>query len=366
VAKMTLRQAAAKLPALLLRGRMRFDFDGIPQEATGLSWKRRWNLLRVGLDTARGATRLRGLPPIIQVEPTNACNLRCPLCPTGSDTLVRSRANLPLETFVGMLDEIGDTLVAVYLFCFGEPLIHRDFVHMVEACESRGILTMTTTNGHYIRTEEEALALVDAGLRMIIFAIDGSTQEVYGAYRRGGDLEKAKRGARLLAEARAKRGTKHPYLALRTVVHRENEADLPNLERMARDLGMDMFTYKSLGCLSHSEEYESFAPEGEAHRRFEYEGDVRVRRETFRCIFPFRQPIVFADGTLVGCEYDHEASFAYGRIGEQPFRAMWNGENAVSLRKRIRGEEQRAAFCEGCPYQDRVQGGSELVCVELG
>ena len=69
-------QALKKIPQVFLRGKLYFDFDGIPQFAENLTLRKKMNLTKVGLDMITRSNRLSGLPPIIQVEPTNLCNLK--------------------------------------------------------------------------------------------------------------------------------------------------------------------------------------------------------------------------------------------------------------------------------------------------
>jgi radical SAM protein with 4Fe4S-binding SPASM domain len=360
--------ALTKLPKIILQNKVSFDFDGIPQVAEQLSSQRKINLIKVGIDKMLGSHRARGLPPIIQVEPTNVCNLKCPLCPTGSNTLKRPSGLMSLEIFEKILDDLGDVLIALYLFCFGEPFMHRELPKMIEMCTARNILTLTSTNGHFLQTIEEALEVVDAGLKTLIIAIDGSTQEIYQSYRKSGDVEKVKKCAALLAEAKARRGSKFPYIALRSVVTRENQEDLPNLERLAGELGADMFTYKTLGCLTGSEKYKDHEPTEGRFRRFAYAGSSRSEKPFIQCPFPFRQPIVFWDGTVVGCEYDHELEMAFGKIGERPFSEIWNSPKAMELRRSILEGRDRPPFCSPCPYQNRAQEFMKLYtyCKELG
>ena len=365
MAWMRIPAAITKLPRLLVQGRICFDFDGIPLIAEGLPLKKRLNLLRVGTDIMLRSNYAHGLPPIIQVEPTNLCNLKCPLCPTGSDSLKRAKGFMSLETFQRILDELGNELVSVYLFCFGEPFMNKNLFKMIEACTARKILTITSTNGHFLQTPDEALRLVDAGLSTLIVAVDGSSQEIYESYRKGGDLEKVKRCVALVEEAKASRGSRYPYTALRCVVTSQNQEDLPQLERLAAHLGVNMFTYKTLGCLSRSDKYRNYEPSDESVRRFEYSGSSRVRKGLLQCPFPFRQPIVFWDGTVVGCEYDHDLELAFGKIGERNFAEIWNSPAALKLRRSIRAGYGRPYFCQNCPYQDRAQKGSEIFCKEL-
>jgi radical SAM protein with 4Fe4S-binding SPASM domain len=362
---MRLNEAAQKIPDLLIRGKFSFNFDGIPLRAKKLSLKKKTNLLKAGFDEMLKSNRLRGLPPIIQIEPTNICNLNCPLCPSGSHSLARPKGFMSMETFHRLLDELGEVLVAMYLFCFGEPFMHKKLDRMIKECSIRNILTLTSTNGHYIQTLDDALKVVDAQLTVLIIALDGSTQEIYEAYRKTGDIEKVKNCISLIERAKTLRNSKFPYTAVRSVVTRDNENDLANIERLAEELGVNMFTYKSLGCLTHCNDFKEYEPLKKDVRRFEYSGASRKSKKPVQCPFAFRQPIIFWDGTVVGCEYDHLSENAFGKAGEQSFREIWNSNNAMELRRSIRERQNRPKFCVNCPYQDRVQKGTHLICKEL-
>ncbi len=358
-------EALSMLPELLIKRRVSFNFDGIPLTAGHLSLKKKANLLQAGLDMLTGTSRPLSLPPIIQLELTNICNLRCPLCPTGSRTLARPKGMMSLDTFRDLMDEIGDTLIATYLFCFGEPFMNPHLFEMISALDRRGITSLTSTNGHFCQTKDEASRLVESGLNVLIIAVDGSTQEVYQSYRIGGDIERVKRFITLVEEAKTRLSTPYPYTVMRTVVTRDNAPDLQHLEEMARGLGVNMFTYKSVGCMTHASAFAGYQPNNQRLRRFEYAGAEMKTAKLIRCPFAFRQPIVFWDGTVVGCEYDHDREMAFGKVGEDPFPLIWNSRKAQMLRKSIRKRRDRPRFCSRCPYQDRVTEGTALFCKEL-
>ena len=365
MAWMKTHKALAKLPELLFGGTFRFTFDEIPLAAEHLSLKKRANLIMCGLDKVFRSVRAHALPPVIQVEPTNICNLKCPLCPTGSRASKRPGGFMSLATFQKILDELGDILICAILYGWGEPFLNKEMPRIIESCSSRNIRTITSTNGHCLQTLDEALKVVDAGLTGLVIAIDGSTQEVYQAYRKSGDVEKVKRCAALIEEAKARRGAQFPYTNLRMVVTRENVADLPNVERLAHDLGMNMFSYKSVGCLNHSEKFKVYEPTEKGMRRYEYDDSLRRKRPLIQCPYPFRQPTIFWDGTVVGCEFDYELEMPLGKVGEESFAEIWNVPEAVRLRRSIRNGTARPDFCGLCPYQDRVQDSEVLSCKKL-
>jgi len=362
LAWMNLQDGLVRLPGLLAAGRVSYTFDGIPLRARGMSLRKRWNLVRCGLDTLLGRKVMSGLPPTVQVEPTNICNLKCPLCPTGSDIMTRPKGSMSMETFQKILDELGDVLVTVVLYCWGEPFLNPDLPRMIAACTERGILTVTSTNGHCLQSLEEALAVVDAGLSGLVVAIDGSNQDIYETYRKTGDVDKVKRCAMLIEEAKARRGAALPYTDLRVVVTRQNEDDVPNIEKLARRFGFNMFSYKTLGCLTHSGEFDDYAASDVLARRH---GGAAGGGRLVQCNFPFRQPTIFWDGTVVGCEFDYNLEMPFGKVGERPFMELWNSEPAVALRRSIRQGPRRPDFCGLCPYTERGSLGTVLLCKEL-
>jgi radical SAM protein with 4Fe4S-binding SPASM domain len=365
MAWMKIYDAAAKLPRMLLDGTVEYDFDGIPLLAEKLTLQKRFNLIKAGVNELFHSTRLRGLPPIIHIEPTNICNLKCPLCPTGSQSLKRPKGFMTMKTCEHILDELGDTLMAAYFFSFGEPFMNKNLPEMIRLCSDRDILTITSTNGHFFQTMDDALKIVDSGLKMMVIALDGSTQSIYQAYRIGGDIEKVKRFASHIEEAKVRRNSGFPYTAARCVVTSANKDDLPNIEKLAFDLGVNMFATKSLGCLVGTDKYGAYEPAEKQWKRFAYARDSHEGKRPLQCIFPFRQPYVFWDGTVVGCEYDHDLEMVFGKIGEQRFRDIWNSSNASALRNSIRKDSGRPAFCRRCPFEGNVRRGTELFCKEL-
>jgi MoaA/NifB/PqqE/SkfB family radical SAM enzyme len=365
MAWMTKFQALGKLPSLLVRGRFSYEFDGVPLVLERIPFKKATNLLKCGLDTIIPFDRHLGLPPSIQVEPTNICNLKCPLCPTGSKDGKREKGFMSLQMFRTILEEMGDILISVILYSWGEPFLNRELPDMIAECSARNILTITSTNGNCDLTKEDALRIVDAGLSVLVIALDGSNQEIYQRYRLGGDVEKVKHFASLIQEAKTRRGSEYPYTNLRAVVTRENEEDLENIEKIAHSLGMNMFSVKSLGDFTVNAPFNNFKPLRSNMQRYGKEGKASCSKPIFKCPYPFRQPTVFWDGTVVGCEFDYDLENPWGTLGEQSLAEIWNGSQAINLRKRLRKGENSASFCTICPYRDRDQNSSVLSYVEM-
>lgn len=339
----------------------------MPLVSGPLSRAQTLNLLRCGIDTLFRCNRVHALPPVVQIEPTNTCNLRCELCAAGSNSMQRPAGFMSDAVFDRIVDELGDTLIGAVLYSWGEPLLHRGLVDMVRTLSRRGIATVTSTNGNAMEGPADALALVDAGLQGLVVALDGVTQESYGAYRLGGEVERVKQCLRWMLEARRQRQSRRPYINVRMVVNRYNERDIDAVQSLARECGADMFSFKSLGDLSESRILERYQTGPGTDALVGVPRLGRRRGGRVRCPFPFRQPTVFQDGTVVACEFDYNEECALGSLTASPFRELWNSDTAIAIRRALRKRDREfPAFCRRCPFPDARRGDCVLYARAFG
>ena len=136
-----------------------------------------------------------GLPMTISIEPTTACNLRCPECPSGLRAFSRPTGNLKQDFFRKTIDELHEQLIYLIFYFQGEPYINPGFLDMVKYAKDKGIYTITSTNGHFLN-DANAKKTIESGLDRMIISVDGTTQETYENYRKEGNLESVLQGAR--------------------------------------------------------------------------------------------------------------------------------------------------------------------------
>ena len=110
------------------------------------------------------------IPPILQLEPTTACNLDCPFCLRGS--LNRSEDYISFDDF----RQIIDTSKSRYLTLhgWGEPLLHPDLPAMIRYATGKKISVNFTTNATLLPGKTDAL--LDSGLDAIAFSFPDSQQ----------------------------------------------------------------------------------------------------------------------------------------------------------------------------------------------
>ena len=163
------------------------------------------NLLRVEAAIRTGKIRDFGFPYMLTVEPTNRCNLQCPLCPTGKGIVGRAKQNLDLSAFYRLIDEIGRYVYMINFQNWGEPLLTKHVVSMIQYAHDKGICTTIASNGNYPPNLNRQL--IESQLDFITIAVDGASQDTYQKYRVGGDLELVKHNLTELVSIRKKTGS---------------------------------------------------------------------------------------------------------------------------------------------------------------
>ncbi len=288
-----------------------------------------------------------GKPFFISLEPTAICNLACPQCPTGVGAVKRSKSYLDQETFQNIVDETARTTAILSLYHQGEPLLHRFFADMVKYATERKIYTMTSTNGQLL-TEEVCMRLLEAGLDRIIISLDGTDQESYSKYRKGGDLEKVMAGIRLLSEARQTK--RKPYIVIQFLVFRHNEYQVSEITKLGKRLGADQVMIKS-SQIEYPESIQEWMPVHKKYRRYKRnsQGDWILKGKLKnRCRRLWHTTVITADGLIVPCCFDKLAQYPMGTIGKESFGQIWKNREYNDFRRRVLFNRKGIGICNNC------------------
>ncbi len=290
-----------------------------------------------------------GVPPIVNIEPTNICNLKCPLCVTGSGQMLRPRGKMDFSLLQKLVDELADRILYITLYSQGEPYLHSRFNEFVRYAKNRGVYVNTSTNAHYFDMEN-ARAVVKSGLDSMIISLDGVTQESYSHYRVNGSLDTVMEGIRNLVAAKAELHSKTPYLFLQFLVMKHNEGEIPELKKLARELGVDRLLIKTLQVMTFEEALE-WLPENDKYRRYKVgENDFTVKKGKGACPRPWLTTLVDWDGLVVPCCFDKNGEHALGNMNESDFLTIWQGKKYRGFRSRLLRNRESIDICRNCNF----------------
>lgn len=301
--------------------------------------------------------RHKGLPFSISIEPTTACNLKCPECPSGLRSFTRPTGFIHEKTFQSIIDQSHNHLVYLLLYFQGEPFLHPSFSSMVNYATKKGVYTATSTNGHFLNSEN-AKKVVKSGLDRLIISLDGTDQATYEAYRRGGKIAKVLEGANNIIYWRNKLKSNTPYVIFQFLVVRPNEHQIPEVKQLARSMGIDKVNLKTAQIYDYKNGSD-LIPRQEKYSRYRQlsDGSYKIKSKLDNhCWKMWHSCVITWDGQLVPCCFDKDAHHSMGNLQQNSLKSIWNSTEYKSFRNHILSGRDQIEMCKNCTEGTKVFG----------
>ncbi|NNE28969.1 MAG: radical SAM protein, partial [Saprospiraceae bacterium] len=290
-----------------------------------------------------------GKPMTVSIEPTTACNLKCPECPSGLRAFSRPTGNLKSDFFRKTIAEMGKELMYLIFYFQGEPYINPSFLEMVKHASDRGIYTITSTNGHFLN-DVNARKTIESGLDRLIISVDGTTQDVYENYRKEGKLDNVLAGARNVVKWKKELGSKTPHLIFQFLVVKPNEHQIPEIYRLAEEIGIDEVKLKTAQVYDY-ENGNDLIPIQEKYSRYrkKKDGTYEVKNSLLNhCWRLWHSCVITWDGRVVPCCFDKDATHQLGNLQESSFAETWQGTDYQDFRASILQGRDQIDICTNC------------------
>ena len=341
--------------------------DGRRQQRSDLAfryftWKKLFNFLRVEVALRFGFTRLGGTPYEWEIDTTNICQLKCPLCHTGLGTIHRDKGVMHYDLFTKTVDQIKDSAVWLTLYSWGEPFLNKRIHDMVGYAHEVGIATIISSNLNKPLSEQDAENIIRSGLDTMIISLDGTTQEVYEVYRVAGHLDRVLDNIRMLVHKKEELGYTTPYLEWQFIVMRQNEHQIDDARVMAKDLGVDSIIFKKVD-FPHGEDNDETAEKWLPQNTPEYlrgnAFDKPYNETGTRCWRLWRTAVVNWDGGLAPCCYLTDKADDFGDLNVDSVQDIKNNSNYVTSRalfKKGTMPDHRTG-CLTCPVYTETSAG---------
>lgn len=323
-------------------------------------------------------------PLKVEMDVVNQCNLRCRMCHF-SDPAYDHAALPKREMTVAEFESIASQLFAhcaeLSLSISTEPLLHARVSELLAITNRYRVpWTYLHTNG-LLLNERVARALIESGIDQLSVSIDGATAQTYESLRRGARLDTLLANLRRFQELVLELGADGPRLAFNVVLTRRNVHELPDLVRLAAQLGVVAVAGVHLVPLSEAMAEETLDRAPGTYDRWREEalsvGDELGVEVTLpppfgaatepgerrhrdlpstapsspdgdgACCFPWHFLGIDSAGNVSPCGWWHRQPHL-GNLLEQSFDEVWNGEGFRALRREHRSGALREA-CERCP-----------------
>jgi radical SAM protein with 4Fe4S-binding SPASM domain len=298
-----------------------------------------------------------GMPVSIGIEPTTACNLRCPQCPSGLRSFTRPTGRLQPQMYQTVVNELHPTLLSLVMYFQGEPYLNPHFTDLVRAAADKSIYTSSSTNAHFLDSDT-ARKTVESGLSHLIVSMDGVTQASYEQYRVEGDLQKVLQGIRNLVHWKRELKSLTPFIELQFIVFRHNQHEVKAVQKLGRELGVNHVAIKTAQVYDYQQD-EQWIPTIEKYRRYmqTQNGFVIKNKWLNHCWKLWHSAEITWDGRVLPCCFDKDAQHEMGRIGHKPFRAIWQSTAYHKFRSKLIQGRKEIEMCRNCTEGTQVSLG---------
>lgn len=189
----------------------------------------------------------RPLQAIFQV--THNCPARCEYCNAWATRM----PNLSMEEIDIILKKLERMGVLQLAITGGEPLLRKDIGRIVQQGTQRGMLVTVITSG-LIGSEELFLSLMQNGLAVLAFSLDGANKETHEEFRRGTSFAKVIDCIKMAVRIRNQHGFS-TRINTSTVIHRNSLPELERIAALTQELGVDHASYQPVWAIKDDTDF---------------------------------------------------------------------------------------------------------------
>ena len=306
------------------------------------------------------------LPMKFMIEPTNFCNLKCPICYTHAHG--EGEVSMTLAQFTHIADQLPPG-ADVSFYNWGEPFLNPEMIPMIREGARRGLRISIHSNLNI----DPALIpeIVESGLFSLSASIDGTTQESYEKFRRKGSFRMAWDNLSELARINAEHGFPLAELGWQFIVNRYNEHEVERARELCASLpGKVVFTAKTMGLRREKVEWDQFDEDtfGQLKAQWLPRAPQYLRRShqkpmgadgliaDSRCEWLWDSMVINVNGRVTPCCHTYKPEHAFGDLGTHSLEEIWNSTPYVTSREQFLDTAFSGCntVCARCPNYVRM------------
>ncbi len=287
-------------------------------------------------------------PAHIAIEPTNACNAKCPVCETGKDEMLRTKGLLDRKKFELLIDKNFRSINTLMYYFMGEPFLNKNSYDMIKHARSKSIYVETCTNGDLV----DAKGVLYSDINKISFQIGGMTEKSHQIYRVNSSLNKVKKNLYELIEEKKKVNNTNVQIDLGFIVMRHNENEVDEFIKWSKEIGVDTANIID-PCVRNMVEGYAYLPKDKKYWFYDEEafekGILKPKLIPHNnCDWIWNSMQINWDGEAVPCCRDPNGMHTLGNVFEMGLNNVFNSKKSVDFRKKILSRQKSVGICNLC------------------
>lgn len=312
-----------------------------------LTFRKLLNLLFVKLSFKLGSSKVCGMPPSLFIEPTNICNVKCPLCPTWDKRYKKKRGYMSFNQFKKIVDRLSPYLFNITLWNYGEPFLNKDIYKMIKYAKNKNIHIISSTNGYGFKDKNSLKKLMETGIDRLIVSLDGLDQKTLSKYRVNANFQHIFNGLNYIRDEKKRLNLKKPIIELQFVVMKHNEAQIEKMKKFAKELGVNEIAFKSINLYDNYELASKFLPRSKKYNRYTSNLES-IRRIKNGCSSLWFGSVIDWNGNVIPCCYDAYEYHVFGNVFKEKFSKIWNNKKYKTFRKQVLKNKSKIPLCAKC------------------
>jgi radical SAM protein with 4Fe4S-binding SPASM domain len=267
-------------------------------------------------------------PLHLDIETTNVCNLKCPMCPRTillEKNEFSSQGYMNDDDYKNIIDQaVENGVKSIKLNYLGEPLLHPSVVWQVKYAKEKGILDVMMNSNGDLLTEKMSKELLEAGLDKIFISFDSISPDIYEIQRKGTSLGKVIDNVYNFALLR-NQYYPNTHIRLSMVMYEtpEYKAQFEGLQVMWKNL-VDAVGY-------------GFYTERDYEK-----GDTYPKVDGFYCEQLFQRMFLKYNGNVTVCCFDDKDEYVVGKWKDEKLKDIW----ISPAYKNIRDTHTKGNYCD--------------------
>lgn len=324
-----------------------------------------------------GRLILESMPRRFVFELTNACNLNCKMCGRNSANFQPTWFQMEWLKYV---EPVANRVEEVTLMGWGEPTVHPDFAGFLHWAHRLGLRKYFCTNG--MRLDKLFDDIFQTETDIIAVSMDGACAETNEEIRRGADFHKILKNISAITEHKAAHGLEFPYMNFVFTAMDQNLDELPELVRLAGEIGLDEVKAVYLTAFDEGMAAETLYDKMERTREV-FQAAIEMGQKCGvslklphlvgedpagaqchkTCYTAWRDFFLGSDGFVRPCMSTAEKLFPIQQYVS--FLEMWNAQEYQQHRARVNGERM-AASCRSCYQSSYANWNKRASFLQIG